>query len=59
ICSEVPIETEFDGDPRGRATRIVAEILPESLTVRTPVPSSSMPSLALSTDLHAAPGGTH
>ncbi|MGC4108182.1 MAG: diacylglycerol kinase family protein [Thermomicrobiales bacterium] len=31
-----PIETELDGDPLGAASRIVAEILPASLTVRTP-----------------------
>jgi len=35
ICMETPVETELDGDPRGVASRVVAEILPASLTVRT------------------------
>ena len=40
IYSQSPLEAELDGDPRGAATRIVAEILPASLMVRTPPPGS-------------------
>ncbi|MGC4193118.1 MAG: diacylglycerol kinase family protein [Thermomicrobiales bacterium] len=36
IRAETPIAAELDGDPRGTAMRIVAEILPSSLVVRTP-----------------------
>lgn len=43
ICAQRPIEAELDGDPCGMATRIVATVLPASLTVRTtPLAPSSL-----------------